>query len=603
MNWRSTAWLTGIAAALALFILVVERPARLARNRTAVAPPVVPGFDPASVTSIEIRVPNQDTFRIVRSNDLWFVAPPHAYPARQHLAEGLLERVATLRGHSILTTAELRARPLAPVEFGLSPATAAVTISSPSGPLELLLGLRSLQGHQVYCQFSGIPGIFAADAALADHIPTQPLGWRETTLFPLDRLAFDHIRIDTQDAPFTLARNPTNGVWSLAEPRTARADPQRVGILIRQLGFLQINDFIAATAAPPAEIAGLKPPRLTVRLARGNNEVFGVAFGAPVSNTPALYARRLAEPETLTVPSEASQLLRLSYKDLLDRRLLRFDPGSLREIEFASADPFRLALLPDGWRLLPADIPADAALVDRLLASLAALEMIDIAKEIVTDLDLASYGLAPAPRQLILRTSPGDTNATVAVLETGALQNNLLCARVRGEQPVYLLNPADLDAVPTAAWQLRDRRLWQFDAPQVAAVTIRLPDNEWTVRRQGTNDWSVPPGLRNEINPFALDEALHAAGVSRALSWIAAGDSRDQDLGIGRGPELALELRGNNTTNLLRLALGKRSPAGHRYAATTLPDGSRLTFELHGPTCDDLLRELGVGTAEPTANP
>lgn len=594
MNWRSSGWLAGAAISLALFIVFIEQPARLARHRTTIAPRVAPRFDPASISVIEVRTPGKPEFRILKTNGLWQVSSSDLHPARQHLAEGLLQRIASLRGLSVLSTEELRARPQATAEFGLNPAAASVTLIAPSGPTELLLGVRSVQGSQVYCQIVGIPGIFAADADLADLLPTDPLGWRETILIPLDRLAFDRIRVDPQGAPFTLARNSTNGLWNLIEPRIARADPNRVGILIRQLGFMQIRDFIAPTSAPPPEFTGLKPPRLTVSLARGSNEVFGVSFGGPVTNAAAIYAQRPGEPDLLTVPVEAAELLRVSYKDLLDRRILRFDPASLREIEFTGREPFRLSRLPAGWRIIPGDLAADASLVDRLVAGLAVLEIIDIAKEVVTDLDLSTYGLAPPASRLTLRQTPGDTNDIAAVLEIGGLKDNRRFARVQGEQPVYLLNPADLEAVPTSAWQLRDRTVWQFDSAQVSAITIRDATLEWTLRRQGTNDWTVPPGLRNEINPFALDEALHVAGSSRALSWVASGDARNQALGIGKGPELMFELRGNTSTNQLRVAFGKRSPAGNRYVATTLADGARLTFELPGNACDDLLRELGV---------
>ncbi|MGE3311617.1 MAG: DUF4340 domain-containing protein [Limisphaerales bacterium] len=602
MNWRTTVWLTGAALVLALFIRFVEQPARLARHRTTVAPRVVPRFDPATIAAIEVQAPGESTVRLVKTNGLWRIASLDLQPAQQQLADGLLQRVAALRGQSILTTAELRARPQAAAEFGLNPPVASVTLVGPSGPTELLLGVRSIQGTQVYCQVVGIPGIFAADADLADLLPLRPDGWRETTLIPLDRLVFDRIRVDPQGAPFTLARNSTNGLWSLIEPRVARADPNRVGILIRRLGFMQIQDFVAPTSAPPPELTGLKPPRLTVSLARGSNEVFGVSIGGPVTNAPTFYAQRPGDRELLTVPAETTDLLRVSYKDLLDRRILRFDPAALREIEFAGGESFRLSKVAENWRILPDDIPADATLVERLLSTLAALEIIDIAKEVVTDLDLATYGLAPPAGRLTLRSTTGDTNTTAAVLEFGALLDNRRFARVQGEPPVYLLNPADLDVVPSAAWQLRDRTVWRFDSTQVSAITIRNADLEWTVRRQGTNDWTVPPGLRNDINPFALDEALHVAGSSRALSWIAFGDSRNQAFGIGRGPELTLELRGNDSTNQIRVSFGKHSPGGNRYVATTLSDGSQLTFELPGHACDDLLRELGV-TADPGSQP
>lgn len=605
MNWRTTLWLIATAVVAALFVIVVERPARLGRARAAAVHTLLPDFQPATVTRIQIQTTNE-TVVLVQSNGVWEMVAPERHPAQAALLGDLIHRVAELQGRSILSTAELRARPEAAADFGLNPAAATLRLESPGRRVEVLLGIRSLNGAQVHYQITGIPGIYATEAALLDGLPSTPDGWRDTTLMPLDRLAFDRIRVTADGMAFALERDPTNNAWGVLEPRQARADSTRVGVLLRQLGLLQVGRFIEPSAAPPMDAAGLQPARVSLSLQRGTNEVYGLALGAPCTNAPvpAVFGVRAGDDDMIAVPAEALELLRISYKELLDRRLVRFERQAVREIAFSGPETFSLLWQDDVWTLTPSGLRADAALVARLLQHLSVFEMIDIAKEVVTDLDLSSYGLAPPATRLVLRGRPGDTNSPpLAMIETGAMSENRIFARVPGEPPVYLINPADLDEIPRHPWQLRDRALWRFDAGRITSVTARHDGMEWTVRRQGTNDWTVPPGARNELNPFALDEALHRLGQTRLLSWRGQGESRARALGVGQGPEITVEFRATATTTNppLRLRFGKQAPGGRRYAATTLADGSQPVFEMLASVFDDLWRELGLPEENPPA--
>lgn len=607
MNWRTTLALVSAALLSGLFVLTIERPARLARLRHTAAQRLLPQFDPASVHRIRIQpgITPDTAFDLVRTNGQWRLDEPLRRLAQQSLAEALLGRVAQLEGHSILTPQELRDRPQATADFGLAPPTARVSLELASRNLELLLGARSLNGNQVYYQITGLPGIYTADAQLLDHLPLAPQEWRDSTLLPLDGLTFDRLRVVSATGAFSLSRDAGNGLWEMTEPRPARVDSTRVGLLLRQLGLLQINQFLPATSTPPAEVAGLRPAQITLALARGSNEIYRLSFGLPITNAaaPSVYAQRPGEPDTLAVPTEAHDLLRISYKDLLDRRLVRFDRTAVQEIAVSGAEEFRITHQDGAWTLGPGALKADAPLVTRLFGHLAALEMIDIAKEVVTDLDLANYGLAPPSARIELRSRPGDTNAILARLEIGALRDNHTFARVPGEAPVYLLNPADVDELPKTAWDLRDRSLWRFEAAQVVTLTARLDGSEWTLRRQGTNDWSVPPGAKNEVNPFALEEALHRMGQARVAAWRGLGAARAGGLGIGigKGPEITLELRGQPAPPPLHFRFGKAAPGGRRYAALPQPDGSLPVFEIPAPLFEDLWRECGIAGQSPSA--
>ncbi|MBX3744905.1 MAG: DUF4340 domain-containing protein [Verrucomicrobiae bacterium] len=596
MNWRNTLRLLAIAAALALFILLLERPARLAHLRAAAVPRIVPAFAPASVTSLEIRSAS-NIVHLEKPAARWEIAGPTRRPAQGHLIDDLLRRIAELSGRSVLSIAELRANPQITAEFGLNPPILQLTASGPESRLDLLFGVRNVTGSHVFFQVSGQPGIFTAPASLLDGLPASPEAWRDTTLLPLAQLRFDRIRVAGPAAAFTLVRPATNRNWEIAEPRPARADSDRVHHLLGRLQTTQIRRFLPPAASPAPEAAGLQPPRLVLSLLQGPREVFSLALGAPSAPDGSILAQRADEEDLLVVPAETLDLLRLSYKDLLDRRILRFDPANVAELVVETPDPFRLVRQSGAWRLWPSDVPADSQLVQRLLLNLVRLEFLDIAKEVVTDLDLPTYGLAPPTARLSLHAQPGDTNSPLAILETGFLRDNRVFARVPGEDSVYALNPADAEELPTVAWRWRDRSLWRFDPAQVASIAVRNDGLDWSIRRVAENDYLPSPGWRNTINPFALEEALFELGQSRALRWVELGDARAHLFGTTSGPQVTLEFRAPAPLNPLHLAFGKTSASGHRYAAFTAPDGARLTFELPGPVFDRLWAEIGFTEA------
>jgi hypothetical protein len=605
MHWRSTIVLVIVAATMALAILVLERPARVARRMEAETPQVLKTFAPRTITTIEIRS-HSNSVIVRKTRGAWEVSTPTWRPAHDPLVEGLLRRVADLRGKSLLTSAELEERPGAAADFGLDPPALSLVFAGTSGHAELYLGLRSLDGRSLFYRVKGVPGIFATEPDFFADLPTVPNHWRDKSLLtvdPLNSRAFDRLRVVGSGSAFTLVRSGTNGTWDLSEPRHARADADRVASLLRQLGTLDVLDFLSPTSAPPAEVAELRPPRCSLTLFRGSNEVFGLSFGATLTNSGAVLAQRSGDDQLLAVPPEAFELLRISYKQMLDSRILRFDTRQVREVVLRGREDFSLIREKGGWRLLPDELMADSELVKRMLDRLASLDILDIAKEVVTALDLPSYGLAPPTAQILLLASPGKTNNALAVLEIGGWGNGRIFARVPGEEPVYALNPAQVEDLPHASWQLRERTLWNFAPEQISLIGVRHQGSQWTVRRSGTNDWVVPAGWRHALNPFALDEALFQFSRARALRWVEAGSARATTFGTADGREVTLEFHKDATghAGALRITFGKSTLAGNRYAAMEFSDGQSLTFEFSGPVFEALWREIGLTEATPTA--
>ncbi|MFN0066236.1 MAG: DUF4340 domain-containing protein [Limisphaerales bacterium] len=593
MNRKTTAWLVTLALALAAFILLVERPRRLARARAAAPQPVLGGLDPAAVFSITVRWTNL-LIEAVRSNGTWHLVQPVEYPGHPVRIRSLLDRLAALRGHSVLPPAELRARPDAAAAFGLAPAQAALVLRTPAGGTEVHFGLPVFDGGAVHLQALGRAGIFTADISLFDALPRRADDWRDPRFLPPAAGGFDRLRVTSPAGAWTLTRTGTNDAWQIIEPRPARADVRQVEELLRGIEGAMVGRFVTDTPPAGLEAFGLRPPQATLAFGTGTNFFLTAELGGPATNAAgAVYARRSAPGNLVAVPAALLALVRVPYTALLDRRLLDVAPASLASVRVTGTNDFTLARAAggDGWRLTEGTNAwdADPGLAAGFLARLTALGMADVAKEVVTELDLARFGLAP-PRRSFTLLAAGSTNP-LARLDLGTARGDRVHARRLGEPPVYEVLAAELAEVDVEPWELRDLGLWSFPGTNVVAVLVQHGDQPWSLTRQGTNHWELPPLYRNEVNPFALDEALHRLGSARALGWVARNDAAGR-FGLSTGIKLTLEFRtaaGTRPPPLL-LDFGKRSPRGNVYARA---GGAQApVFEFAGPVFDALWSQL-----------
>src|SRR5687767_4509098 len=120
MNSKTTFWLCASAIALLAFIYFFERRLPSRSGAAPPTPPLLPGFDPRLIESIEFSFSNR-VIRAERSNDSWHLSSPVRYPARKVALENLLSSISLLRRSPLLAPEELLARPGATAEFGIDP--------------------------------------------------------------------------------------------------------------------------------------------------------------------------------------------------------------------------------------------------------------------------------------------------------------------------------------------------------------------------------------------------------------------------------------------------------------------------------------------------
>jgi hypothetical protein len=318
-------------------------------------------------------------------------------------------------------------------------------------------------------------------------------------------------------------------------------------------------------------------------LGQGTNPVVVAEFGKISTNDPGfVFARRSAYPNIVLIPREVPDTLSLPYTNFLDFQLIDLPLTAVNEVEVTGAETFVLRRLTNGaWQVGGAiRFAADPALVQQFLHQLTTLGVEEIAKEVVTELDLPNYGLASPVRQYALRTpAPAGTNQLLLRIDFGTSREGKVFVRRSDENSVYTVRLADALMLPQAAYELRDRRIWSFTTNRVASLTLTAGGVICKLLRNPAGQWSFAPGSQGMVNTFALEELAFRLGQLWSKAWVARGDSGLDQYGIPQvNQQVTLELNGDATPQVLSVAFGARSPSGGPFALATLETG-KVVFE------------------------
>ncbi len=596
MNVRSTwRWIT-VAAVLVAFIFVHHR---YLRKTSVGVVKVLPNLNDAAVTSVQVRPAAQMEIRAERTNGIWRLTEPITYPAQGTSIDALLSSLERLTPAPYITARELRGRLKTDEEYGFATPRAFLIIEQPGYTARLRVGSKTAPGDQVFLQVIGVEGVYVVDAAFLKHLPQTADDWRDTALIDLRGLAFDRLAVTNGAKIFDLRRDGTNKLWRMVYPLQARAHNAKAEESLEMLRGVRVRQFLPEDAGTDLEGFGLQPPELEVALGLGTNPVARLQFGRTLTNdTRLVYARRLGLSAIVAVPKDLLAPWYAPVNDFRDPSLVTLTaPAGV--IEVHGPDNFSLVRQTnETWRVLPQDFPADPGLVKELLAALSGLQIVEFTKDVVIPPDLPGYGLAPPAQQYVVKSlasdSPvGRTNTIIAQVDFGTNQADKVFARRADEGSVYAVRFADFQRLPTASWELRERRVWSFSTNDVARVTIRQQGRVLQMVRNGPYDWSLAVGSQGTLkNALAVEETVRGLCQLTAVAWVACGDQNRARYGFaGDGQRVTVELK--NGAPPVSVEFSSRASPNSPYAAVTL-DGRLWIFQFPTWLYDYVQRYLAV---------
>jgi hypothetical protein len=337
---------------------------------------------------------------------------------------------------------------------------------------------------------------------------------------------------------------------------------------------------------------GFQPPDLELAFGQGTNDVAFLRFGkSPTNDATQVYAWRSSHGNIVTASQDLVGLLRSPFTRFRDPHLVALEATNVHRIEVKAEENFTLERQTNGaWRITaPYVAPADSALMADVLQNLTSLQIVEFVKDVVTD--FASYGLAPAARTYILQ---GATNEPLAQIEFGTNQVDKVFVRRTDENSVYATRLGDSLRLPQAAYQVRDRRVWDFASSNVISVTINHKGQTQKIQRTAAGSWALAPGSQGTVETASFEETLLRLGQLRAESWAARGEEQLPRYGFAeKDHKITLELMNGDAARTLTLSFGRLSPLYRPYATTVL-DGQTLIFEFPSRLFADVQRDLSL---------
>ncbi|MDW7979422.1 MAG: DUF4340 domain-containing protein [Verrucomicrobiales bacterium] len=600
MNPKTTVTLVVLAAGLFTFIFFFER--HLGRRTL---PPdafrAMPELNVDAVTSVQVRPAGQLEICVERTNGTWLITKPIVYPAQAELVEALLRALERLDTRHQITLQELKTRDAPEREFGFDPPRSVIIINQHRERIQVHIGRLAPLKDRLFVRVVGKPEVFTAEASMLSLIPQTAADWRDTALIQLGKLSFDRVLVlNNGSRVFELAWNTNTGAWRLVWPIEARADSRKIDDLLAKLGRTRVTQFVTDDPGADLDAFGLLRPGLELVFGRGTNTVAHLQFGSsPGGDAALLYARRAGQPNVLVVPAEPIHPWRTRFEEFRDRSLVRIPAGTVDAVEVIGAENFAVRRLTENqWQVVGTNsFAADTLLLQQMFGALEALEVAEFVKYVVTEHDLPSYGLNPPARQYILRSGKvgatgTSTNGIVAHLMFGNVQGDKVYAKRADEDSVYAVQLSQYVRLPSAGWQLRDRRIWQFTENDVVRLIVREKGKLTELRRTGTNQWTFAPGSQGILNPFAVEETVHRLGMLTAVMWLGYGnEARASYKFTDQSDTITVETR-NGTR--FTLELGGFSPRALPCGAVLL-DGQPWVFELYPHLYDYINSYLKFG--------
>ncbi len=548
---------------------------------------LLPGLNPSAVTGLEFQTQGKSVVA-ERTQDDWVLKGPVAGRANIIAIQSLLAECLTLNVSATIPLEKIENL----ADYGLEQPQGKLTISQGDQVFKVQIGARAPINNQLYVLAEGQDFIAAVSAEVFALLPFDRNLWRDRNLMDLAALSFDRVRIRHQTRLLQMERETNRPVWRIVQPPPPkRGNGPRIEQLLQQWQRWPIYSFVTDEPAANLALYGLDKPDVELSFADGTNQLLTVQFGSTPSNRQDLvYARLPAENSVVLAAAELLPYLKANYWEYCDHRLLDNETeGRVNRIEIRGSENF--ALVQNTNLLWYADNPQrtliDSALMLHFIDNLAALEAVELAKEVVTD--FAEYGLEKPQRtyrliQSLTNASGAVTNHLVAQVDFGSNRVDRTFARRHDENAVYVVPRPGLERLPESLYQIQNRIVWSFQTNQVRGVTIYEGGKVRQLTREPMGTW-LEIGETNivklpQLESSAIEEGIVRLGLLQADAWVDRGADRLRLYGINsKTRKISIELSGPTPRTLI-LLLGRHVPDRKPYAAYLSPvDQQPIIFE------------------------
>lgn len=439
------------------------------------------GAEAKNLDYLEIRLAAEEEPRVLRRDgEKWNVRGPIQWPANVFAVNRILQQIEFLEKETSFRTSDLRRTGQSLDHYGLDSPRAVLVFGRGSQRYEVRVGEPTDIGNRLYILDPSGELIHVVHREFAQTLSLSLNDLRSETVFhiPLFEVRSLNVQLGTH-SKVRVARKDQQ--WRFETPFQTRADRKAVEAVVNRLNGLQIRGF-EKEEADPADF-GLNNPSMRITLdGNGRRETLLIGSQAAGRKEPHLYAKLADNPTVFTLAEDPLEAIRNAQDLLRDRKVLNFERNPLTSINLAipgGTEVLLQKLETDQWQIVSRFedqsvriLPADTALVDRLLDALEDAHVLKFENDAPSDADLARYGF-DRPQRVV--TLAGET--PVELMLGGYVpdsKGSAVYARLSNNRFVYTVDASLLREVPVSNQYFRDRLLLrQPDGAIISSLRLR----------------------------------------------------------------------------------------------------------------------------------
>ncbi len=385
-----------------------------------------------------------------------------------------------------------------------------------------------------------------------------------------------------------------DGVWRLTKPVDAAADELAVKNLLRAIADADVKKTIDD---PPQDLLpfGLAPPFVTIAITEKDGTTLPLLkVGKTTAVSFSTYVQRDDEKKVFLTASTFRTGVDKQAKDLRDKTILAFNDDDITGLTLRGDGGAAVQLAKkngEWWIEQPASYRADNNAVRALLSTIRNLRATDFANDNPAPADLATYGLEPPQRELLLQAGPDKTIA----LQVGKATDQGLYVKAAAGPTTFVVGKWVASDLSKGVNELRDKTLLTFDPTAASEIAVTRGDGASFALTGKDGQWSLA-GSDTPTNPAAATAFVGALSRLAGSQVIVDAASDLAVYGLAT-PVMTVSVTGTDGNRIGTVRIGSRTPDPPATQYTAQRDGDPAVmqlgeFQFHqlDKTPDDLTR-------------
>ena len=348
-------------------------------------------------------------------------------------------------------------------------------------------------------------------------------------LYALNKDKIRQIRLSFKSEsyqPLTLTKN-ADGIWRLTAPLTADADPPKIDEMLQDLLEKKVKQTLEAEDLAQY---GLQPPNIQIELwTEGEAPAKTFLIGDKTVNY-SVYTKEQSESHIFLIESSALDDFTKSPSDLRDRNVFNFSPTEVATLRLHVAGKpeilceRQIPSNPDAtgeageWKMIqPVQAKAAARAVEDIASALDGLKVVVF--EADGEYDPTNYGLVQPRITVTLQFTSDGPIQELQIGSDAGTPGRVYVAR-SDHRAVYAVNREIYTTLNKTVFDLRDKRIIDFQRTTTHRFAIRQGDSEIVCQKNVDGEWEITAPIALKADGQAVDDLLFGVDALKAVAFV-----------------------------------------------------------------------------------